>query len=113
MPYPWKLKPKTLPRVITEDQIPDILESAKQKVLKWAQSKVGFLGRGIEMLSNSPDKRAAAISNLREEKLSKALTAEVNEPSDRSSLKLFFHCYDRSESVKKSGQIMMISVWRC
>lgn len=77
MPYPWKMNPRTLPREIREDQIPQIMETTKQRVLQWAQFKVGFLGRGIETVSDNPDKRAEVLSILREEKLSKALTVDV------------------------------------
>jgi len=78
-PYPWKTTIKaTKPTPITRQNLDRTLNKAKKKVLNWAVFMCGYFGDHDEFVQDRTQSYAEEyLAQIKEEKLSKMLSAEV------------------------------------
>lgn len=76
-PYPWKPSPAAIARKVADGDIDDVLEKSKEKVILWASFRAGYMGSGALLESDSAEKKEEILTQIKEERLSKALAYEV------------------------------------
>lgn len=77
VPYPWRPSPSAIARFVRDDEVEEILERAKDKVLFWSTFRAGFIGIGLEIDAETPEKKEEILIQIKEERLSKALAIDV------------------------------------
>jgi hypothetical protein len=78
-PYPWKVSIKAnRPKKITDDNLDQVLEKSRIRVLEWGQFMCGYYGENDDFIK---DKTASFteeyLSQVKEDRLSKMLSHDV------------------------------------